>query len=141
MATLFINLMCILRVHLNDLYITTYAPLMHSAYMYIHTYVYGDKILCTFICEALNCIPINIGGIDYVITNEIVTFPPGEVSVSINVFVFEDSYIEENETFIGVLQTIDTTPDHVSIGKPSRAIATGIIIETQLLSKYNTCSA
>ena len=96
--------------------------------------MYGDKILCTYVSSQLY---FNIGGIDYVITNENITFPPGEVCVSIEVDILSNFILEETEIFIGVLQTIDTTPDHVSIVKPSTAI--GIIIEFP--SKYNTCSS
>ena len=59
--------------------------------------------------------------------------------VFVNVTTLNDIIVEENETFIGELRTIDTTPDHVSIVEPSTA--SGIIIDGDLVCKYNTCSS
>ena len=77
-----------------------------------------------------------IDGIDYTAAQDVVvTFLPGEDCVLVNVGITDDSINEENETFIGILKSLDATPSNVLIGAPSRAI--GTIINDDPISKYN----
>ena len=72
---------------------------------------------------------------DYNATSQTIIFQPGETCVSVTVDIIDDGVHEKNETFIGVLKTSDSNPDHVSIGKPSTAV--GTIIDDDVLGKYS----
>ena len=79
-----------------------------------------------------------IDGVDYTAAQDVVvTFLPGEDCVLVNVGITDDSINEENETFIGILKSLDATPSNVLIGAPSRAI--GTIINDDPISKYICC--
>lgn len=71
---------------------------------------------------------------DYIATNQTVTFLPGETCVSVTVDIRDDSINELNETFIGTIKTGASTPDHITIGSPSTAV--GTIIDDDSLCKY-----
>jgi len=74
-----------------------------------------------------------IAGVDYTaITSETVTFPPGETCVVVVVSVTDDTVLEEDETFIGLLKTSNLTPGNVFVGDPSMAV--GTIIDDDDLS-------
>ena len=84
----------------------------------------------------------NIDGVDYLTTNEVVTFLPGETCVSVNVSILDDNIPEQNETFVATLKTLDSFPgqskkqtvDNVSIGDMSTAL--GIIIDDDTPGTY-----
>lgn len=91
-------------------------------------------------CKAFHCLFLTVSqhaaGVDYTAADIVVTFPPGEDCVLVNVGITDDTINEENETFIGILKTLDATPGNIIIGKPSRAV--GTIIDDDIISKY-TC--
>ena len=74
------------------------------------------------------------GGVDYTATNQTIIFLPGETMMSVTVSITDDRIHEENESFIAVLKTSDSTPDHISIGPQSTAV--GVIIDDDVLGKY-----
>jgi len=49
------------------------------------------------------------------------------------VWVTDDTVLEEDETFVGLLKTSNSTPDNVFLGDPSMAV--GTIIDDDNLSK------
>ena len=75
-------------------------------------------------------------GVDYIATNQTITFLPGETCVSVTVDIIDDLIHEENESFIGILKISDSAVlDDISIGEPSTSV--GIIIDDDVLGKYS----